>query len=309
MHYWTPSDTFIVDDTVSALQIPCRPVKLSLSTMTAQHTVIESFRVCGLQVRAFKSSEHDKVSINQAYTRNFIPADHSHIPEKGTVKDWPHLQQITNDLPPLQSCEVGLLIGYNCSQALAPRKLLIGQDNEPYALQTQLVWSIVGYSNTVSDDSSLISVCNRSPVKELPPFSPKDLINVLETYFAQDKSQNTKASQEDINFLSITDNKIFQRDDGHLEMPLPFKEQPTIPNNRRLALIRLNHLKHKLKNDQRYYDHYKQFTKEIIDRGDAEIAETEAVDGHLWYIPHQGAYHSKRPNKLRIDFDCSAKIP
>lgn len=87
MHYWTPSDTFIVDDTVSALQIPCRPVKLSLSTMTAQHTVIESFRVCGLQVRAFKSSEHDKVSINQAYTRNFIPADHSHIPEKGTVKD------------------------------------------------------------------------------------------------------------------------------------------------------------------------------------------------------------------------------
>lgn len=69
MHYWTQSDTFIVDDTVSALQIPCRPVKLSLSTMTAQHTVIESFRVCGLQVRAFKSSEHDKVSINQAYTR------------------------------------------------------------------------------------------------------------------------------------------------------------------------------------------------------------------------------------------------
>jgi hypothetical protein len=69
--------------------------------MTAQHTVIESFRVCGLQVRAFKSSEHDKVSINQTYTRNVIPADHSHIPEKGTVKDWPHLQQITNDLPPL----------------------------------------------------------------------------------------------------------------------------------------------------------------------------------------------------------------
>ena len=285
MHYWTQSDTFIVDDTVSALQIPCIHVKLSLSTMTAQHTVIESFRVCGLQVRAFKPSEHDKVSINQTYTRNVIPADHSHIPEKGTVKDWPHLQQITNDLPPLQSCEVGLLIGYNCSQALAPRKLLIGQDNEPYALQTQLVWSIVGYSNTVSDDSSLMSVCNRSPVKELPPFSHKDLINVLETDFAQDKSQNTKVSQEDINFLSITDNAIFQRDDRHLEMPLPFKEQPTMPNNRRLALIRLNHLKHKLKNDQRYYDHYKQFTKEIIDRGDAEIAETEAVDGNLVYSP------------------------
>jgi hypothetical protein len=50
-------------------------------------------------------------------------------------------------------------------------------------------------------------------------------------------------------------------------------------------------LKHKLKNDQRYYDHYKQFTKEIIDRGDAEIAETEAVDGNLWYIPHHGVYY------------------
>ena len=55
-----------------------------------------------------------------------------------------------------------------------------------------------------------MSVCNhRSSVKELPPFSPKDLINVLETDFAQDEGQNTKVSQEDINFLSIMDNKIF----------------------------------------------------------------------------------------------------
>lgn len=77
-------------------------------------------------------------------------------------------------------------------------------------MQTQLGWSIVGYSNTVSDDSTLMSVCNhRSSVKELPPFSPKDLINVLETDFAQDEGQNTKVSQEDINFLSIMDNKIF----------------------------------------------------------------------------------------------------
>jgi hypothetical protein len=36
------------------------------------------------------------------------------------------------------------------------------------------------------------------------------------------------------------ENAINEREDTHLEMPLPFMEQPALPNNTTLALLRLN---------------------------------------------------------------------
>ncbi|KAK3086460.1 hypothetical protein FSP39_018746 [Pinctada imbricata] len=149
----TQSDTtFILRETASALDAKQEPVRLSLSTMTAQRTVIESSKVSELKVRGFKASS--SISINQAYTREFIPAERSHIPVRDTVKDWPHLQEITNEIPPLQSCEVGLLIGYNCPQALAPICMINGNENQPYAVQTILGWSIVGLTKN-NDDFTL----------------------------------------------------------------------------------------------------------------------------------------------------------
>ena len=35
--------------------------------------------------------------------------------------------------------EVGLLIGYNCPQALAPKDHILGSGNKPFAQQTELV--------------------------------------------------------------------------------------------------------------------------------------------------------------------------
>lgn len=129
----TQSDTrFILDETAAALNAKLEPVRLSLSTMTSQHTIIDSNKINDLVVRGFNSK--DSISINVAYTRNFIPSDKSRIPVSNTVKDWDHLKPLEGELPPLQSCEVGLLIGYNCPQALAPCKILMGKVNKPYGI-------------------------------------------------------------------------------------------------------------------------------------------------------------------------------
>lgn len=92
-------------------------------------------------------------------------------------------------------------------------------------------------------------------------------------------------------------------------MPLPFKNQPELPNNRRLASIRLQHLKRKMEKDDQYKDHYLPFMTltDIVHGGYAERAENEAPLGSTNYIPHHGIYHSKK-NKLRIVFDCYAKF-
>ena len=302
----TQSDTtFIHEDTVSALNVTTVPVKLNLSTMTSQKSFIDSNRVTGLTVRGFSSTE--RLNINCAYTRGFIPVERSHIPTNETAKLWSHLQDISHEIQPLQSCDVGLLLGYNCPVALSPRQIITGNDDEPYAVQTALGWSIVGYSNNSLDNSNVNRVTHRTAVTELPPVVVKELFKALEGDFAQDKCALNKVSQEDITFLSLMDNNIRKRDDGHLEMPLPFRERPNLDNNKQLAELRLNHLKRKLTNDQKYHERYQVFVNEMLSRGDAELVTTKGQFGNTWYIPHYGVFHPKKPNKLLVVFDCSAR--
>ncbi len=45
---------------------------------------------------------------------------------------------IADEIPPLQDCEVGLLIGYSCSRALALRQVIAGGDEKPYAVRNNL---------------------------------------------------------------------------------------------------------------------------------------------------------------------------
>ncbi|CAG2240319.1 unnamed protein product [Mytilus edulis] len=83
--------TFILDDTAASLHtsILCEHSRLSLSIMTSQQTVIESKRITGLTVRSFSSPE--RLNINSAYARGFIPVERLHIPTNETARQWHHL--------------------------------------------------------------------------------------------------------------------------------------------------------------------------------------------------------------------------
>ena len=307
----TQSDsTFILKDTSDALNVQSEEVKLKLSTMTAKDTIIQSSRISGLQVRGFNSDL--RISLPPTYTREFIPADRSHIPTNETAKKWSHLQQISDELPPIQSCEVGLLIGYNCPQALLPREILAGdEDNQPFAQRTDLGWPVVGCvsSQLVQGSRYVNGLSHRITVKEIPALTPNDIVRILESDFVETKYKDKSISQEDIQFLKILDENIHKTESDHYEMPLPFKEKhPDLPNNKALAVSRLNYLKKKLRNDPKYYKDYTAFMTEIIDRGDAEKVKNTASKDVTWYIPHHGVYHSKKPDKIRVVFDCSAKF-
>ncbi|CAC5358792.1 unnamed protein product [Mytilus coruscus] len=49
--------------------------------------------------------------------------------------------------------------------------------------------------------------------------------------------------------------------------------------------------------------------EKLLERGYMEHVPKEQFnrnDGRVWYIPHHGVYHSQKPDKIRIVFDCSA---
>lgn len=213
------------------------------------------------------------------------------------------------DTTSAQLC-VGLLIGYNCPRTLIPRRVITGKEEEPFAILTDLGWSIVGCSAPHSD-SQLTSHCHRVTVKELPTVTPLDALRILETDFKDSQGNDKTVSQEDLIFLV----KIFlklkknikKNENGHHEMPHPFKERPCLPDNKQLAVVRLNHLKRKFVANERYKTDYVKYMKDIIERGDVKEVRTEGTNGEKWYIPHHGVYHPKKPDKLRVVSDCSAK--
>lgn len=65
--------------------------------------------------------------------------------------------------------------------------------------------------------------------------------------------------------------------------------------------------KRKLQQDERYKENYVKFMEDVTERGDAEQIKDNGKEGEKWFIPHRGVYHDKKPDKVRVVFDCSAR--
>ncbi|XP_041471855.1 uncharacterized protein LOC121421260 [Lytechinus variegatus] len=227
--------------------------------------------------------------------------------------------------------EIGLLIGYDCAKALAPRAVIHSPDERgPYAVQTDLGWSIVGTVNAgyVESHDDPIGVSHRTTVRMVPEevqlkghrsevifthpattkeeITPLHVVQLLEADFTPDKKQKPY-SQNDLKFVKLMEKEIHVSESGHYEMPLPFKEEevPVLPNNKFVAAKRLNHLKKKFENDATYYDQYLQQMNNLLEKKYAEKVSEPGEPGKLWYIPHHGV---QQPKKLRVVFDCSSQF-
>jgi hypothetical protein len=67
--------------------------------------------------------------------------------------------------------------------------------------------------------------------------SPQQVNKMFELDFNDKEVDERALSYEDKTFLIIVGEGIHQRDDGHYEMPLPFKDNNApFPNNKDIAL-------------------------------------------------------------------------
>ena len=139
--------TFISEEIYEALGIKGTDTKLLLSTLSVENEPVRSRKVSGLVVRGIDSP--DQIHLPVSYTRETIPMDRRHIPGPETAKGWPHLRHIAEEIHKVSDYPVGLLIGYNCTRALAPREV-IANDSGPFAQRTDLGWGIVGASGPMS---------------------------------------------------------------------------------------------------------------------------------------------------------------
>ena len=324
--------TFVTTQVQEKLGIEGVQTSLNLSTMLGRE-VLEVERIDGLIVQRLDGRV--QVELPKAYARESIPSRRDQIPTPEVADQWPHLQKIRDKIPPYErDAEIGLLIGCNCPKAIKPKEVIHGTSEDPYAVRTLLGWSIVGpvaTSDSSLEDHALNSTCHCILARERVPGDregrlsfvlkgkTKELINptainqMFELDFSDHKNSGRHGlSKEDRRFLEIAEQGIHQCEDGHYELPLPLKtERIELPNNRETALRPLNQLKRRFQapKGQKYREDYVNFMKNIIENGYAEKVPNmrKSERSNVWYIPHHGVYHPKKPNKIRVVFDCAAE--
>ena len=327
----TQSDTtFLLENTYKQLQITGTEVQLRLSTLSSVDSLIESTRVKGLSVRGYNSNI--KVPLPPTFTRDIMPADRSHIPTSDLANEWPHLCSISHQLSPLMDVPVALLIGYNCPQALLPREVIPHPDGGPYGQKTDLGWGIVGISHIQQNTDDLFGTSHRILASQTLCSTPyqrscivlrtavtelkgpnianpsQAILNALEYDFRESNTKTTaNFSQDDVTFLNIVTAGIHRTSTGHYEMPLPIRPnaQERLPKNKHMALSRLSQLRRKLIRNKPFHTLYTNVMNDLLRHGYAEPTHS-ADEEESWYIPHHGVLNAKKPNKLRVVFDCSA---
>lgn len=92
--------------------------------------------------------------------------------------------------------------------------------------------------------------------------------------------------------------------------PLPFKSDDlSLPNNKGHCLRRLLSLKRRLLNDSKLKEDCLAFMKKTLDNGHASrvpVDQLSTEKGKVWHLPHFHVYHPRKPDQIRVVFDCSA---
>ncbi|XP_038055409.1 uncharacterized protein LOC119727556 [Patiria miniata] len=296
--------------------------QLLLSTMQEQNVQITSSRISGLEVLDV-NREHT-VKLPVCFKRDSVPAKKSQIPKPAVVHQWPHLKSLADKLMPYDpTLHISLLIGSNCPRVVRPREIIAGGEDDPYGQRSLLGWGVIGNvckAARQTDDQP--AVCNKvvaaepqsyqhfvygTRVKEV--LNPEKVLKVLESDFVENH-QGKPYSVEDEKFLSVMEKGIKKASDGHYEMPLPLKsDAATLPNNRQLAVKRWNQLSARFRKNVKFREDYREFMKDVIPKCAERVPldQLEVDEGKVNYVPHTGVYHPKKPDKIRVVFDCSAK--
>ena len=277
-----------------------RPETMRLTTLEKANS---QSQVKVLSLTVTDPAGDGRVELPQVYSWTDLHLSPSNLVSQGEVEQWPHLRDLPLHHAEIE--EVTLLIGQDCPEALIPLTTVSGARGEPYAIRTQLGWTVNG---PVSRHRKAPPTCHFARGESLNQLSDKvERFWRLESggIFEQEKG------------TSLSDRKVLARwkeeavyEEGHYTLPIPFREeQPYLPHNRQMAERRLTSLARKLRRDPVLHAQYAAGMKDLEDKGYAvhvPRGEVSRDDGRVWYLPHHPVVNPNK-EKPRIVFDCAAE--
>ncbi|XP_076045077.1 uncharacterized protein LOC143027605 [Oratosquilla oratoria] len=258
-----------------------------------------------------------EVHIPQLVECDSIPSVREEIPTPAIARGYPHLSDLAECIPPLvPEAEILLIIGRDVPSAHYIFDQRIGPVNAPLAQQTSLGWAIIGEvclhgtcRPPVISSFKTSFVHDRRPSIVAPCGNQIHVSEVKDDLFKVTKDDDKAAlSIEDRKFLDVMNSEFRKDQSGHWVAPLPFRPNVVATsNNRDFVWHRTLSLHRSLSTKPEKRQHMMAFMQKMLDRGHAEVAPPLKSDQKCWYLPLFGVYHPKKPDKIRVVFDSSAK--
>ena len=117
---------------------------------------------------------------------------------------------------------------------------------------------------------------------------------------------------------SIEDNKCYKRLEveskfvnGKYQVPMLWKKDTILPNNRSLTESRFGQLQRRLIKDASLFKLYKETIDKYVASGYARKMtpdEAKNTQPRTWYLTHYAVFNLNKPGKIRVVFDAAAKF-
>ena len=291
------STSFCTKELLEKLGINGIEEDLSLTTIN-QDTVQTKAVKAKLTVTALDSK--NRVDIPEIWCFSKLNISRRCLATEEDIDKWPHLKRLK--IMKIDADDISILIGANVPEAHLVSEYQVGPKNAPIGVHTMFGWTLFGKEST-----------QRSQAETVNYISLDDQLQLFWKMESAGVAPETKRgmSVEDQRALKkIEDSCVFE--DGHYVIGLPWKQdKPKLPNNKIMALNRLQSLKRKLQKDEAYKRKYVEQIQEYIHEGYAtRVTEEELKDNSIlvWYLPQHGVTNPMKPEKLRVVNDAAAKF-
>ncbi len=305
---------FMSPELCRELNVKTKDTTLLLKTLSDESrcdtkVILDQLHVGDLNAQSF-------VELPAVYVKE-MPVTETDIPKQTDLEKWSHLKDIhfpdLNDIPGRQCIpRVSLMIGNNAPAATHPMEFRTGKPGEPFAIKSTLGWMIHGLVSKETHEYVAAHFC--TTVETSNQQLERMFLRYIHTDFNEKPNQGeeTKPSIEDRKFLQIMEDSIHQEPDGHYQTRLPFRSpRQNMPNNYTQAMSYAESLKKRLVKNEKLKKDYTEFMESLEESGYSEKVEEEddeRQDGRTWYIPHHHVHNPKKPDKVRIVFNCPASF-
>ena len=294
--------SFCTEDILKKLGISGTRCKMSLATVSneKQHECVM------VNLDVMDLDENVMIEVPNAFSVKKLNVSLESITKQDDVDNWSYLNGVTVPRA-LTNHDVGLLIGVDVPEALEPEEIRRAQDGGPYAVKTKFGWTLNGPLGRYGKERKQ---CYLIPSCENDDMLKKQFKQYINRDFCESTADSCKAmSMEDKKALAVLEDTA-KLVDGHYQLAIPWRDiQPCLPNNRSVAEHRLKHLKRKLSRDVGLCKKYTNFIDDLMVKDYARKVPQDQVnrnDGAVWYLPHHNVFNPKKPEKVRIVFDCAA---
>jgi len=291
-----------------------------VETLSGLTTNIEGKLVSGLKVRRINSDKW--YNLPNALTSDNIPDTRHEMASPSVVNAIPHLRSFAQHFhTPINDVEPVILIGADAGELMNCESY--GQKS-PYIHRTPLGYALVGpvpkrvlrncqlsypppklHSFRTSYVPKVETSFKASELFSTCGFRSESKIDVFER---QDDDELKGLSVANMKFLNTLEAGVKIDDSHRVVLPLPFKTEPQLPNNRVAVFHRTASTLNKLKKDESKLNECRNAIAKNLQLSHVEevpASRLPTIEGRSWWLPVFPVTHPQK-GTARLVFDASA---